>query len=220
MQIHCAPTTIALGGILALVSACASPPQGSSVAQIAPRSYTNAFDAACAVAKEAGFRVVTADRQTGVIETAPAFMGSFVEPWEWDDMTLSQVGEASINFERRRLRFEFLPAGFQETASSPDAPIAGPAIAGSSRVKSADLARTQDALELRVVASVERRFQPGAQRNAWTRSITGTMTDVTVKDDGLSARDASRWTAFERDERLESQLLRAVEAQLASASAR
>ena len=166
-------------------------------------------------AKDAGFSVVTADRQTGVIETAPSFMGSVVEPWEWNDMTPSQVGEASLNFERRRLRFEFLPAGFQESATNPDAPIAGPVIAGSERIVPADLARTQGALELRVVVSVERRFQPGAQRNAWTRAVRGTMTDVTQKDDGTAARDASRWTAFERDERLELQLLRAVEAQLA-----
>ncbi len=198
----------------ALFTGCAATPEGPSVAQIAPLTYANAFDAACVAAKDAGFRVVTADRQTGVIETAPAFMGSLVEPWEWEDMTLSQVGEASLNFERRRLRFEFVPANFQEGAAHPDAPIAGPSIAGSARLQSTDLARTQEALELRVVVSVERRFQPGTQRNAWTRSITSTMTDVTQKDDGMAARDASRWTAFERDERLELQLLRAIEAQL------
>lgn len=198
-----------------LFAGCASVPQGPSVTQVAAASYAQAFDVVCATAKEAGFKVVTADRQTGVIETAPAFMGSVVEPWEWNDMTLSQVGEASLSFERRRLRFEFQLAGFKESATNPDAPIAGPVIAGSERLAPVDLARTESALELRVVVSVERRFQPGAQRNTWTRASTGLMTDVTEEDNGAVARDQSLWTPVERDERLELALLREVESRLA-----
>ncbi|MFM7132873.1 MAG: hypothetical protein ACKO0W_00995, partial [Planctomycetota bacterium] len=79
----------------------------------------------------------------------------------------------------------------------------------------ADVGRISDDLELRVLVSIERRFEPGLQRNAWTRSVGGRSRELPAAGDEL-ARDQSTWTTVARDERLERELLARISERLGS----
>lgn len=204
--------------LLAAAAGCASAPEGPALLAVPRARYEQAFDAACSVAREEGLAPEISDRRTGSIETSPRLAGSIVEPWAWRDLTASEVVEATFGFERRRARFEFVPAEFRPASPEGTAPLAGAILPGSERGKGADVAGTAEALELRVSVSVERQFRPGYQGGAYTRALSSYATDVTARDDGLAPRDRSSWTPVARDERLERLLVSRIAERLAQAN--
>jgi hypothetical protein len=210
-----AAIALALPAML-LATGCATVTEGPEFVPVQQGSYERAFDAACAVAREEGLIPEITDRRAGSIETQPRTAGSLLEPWAWQDLTASEVVEGTFGFERRRARFEFVPAGFRPIPPEATAPLAGPILPGSSRGTGADVASATGDLELRVSVSVERQFRPGYQGPAYTRSLGSFSTDVTRKDDPRAPRDLSMWTPISRDERLERILLERVAAKLAA----
>ena len=204
----------ALVGLTVCMAGCATVSEGPEFIPVSHDTYERAFDAACAVAREEGLVPEITDRRAGSIETQPRTAGSLLEPWAWQDLTASEVLEGTFGFERRRARFEFIPAGFRPVPPEATAPLAGPILPGSTRGSGADVASTTGDLELRVSVSVERQFRPGYQGPAYTRSLGSFSTDVTAKDDPRAPRDLSMWTPIARDERLERLLLARIEARL------
>ena len=221
----------ACAAILAVlpVIGCASSPSGPSYLSVPHAQYERAFDAACAAARDEGFVPEVVDRNAGAIESAPKFAGSAIEPWTWGEMTAGDVVEGTFGFERRRARFEFVPAGFRPAAPEGTAPLAGPILPGSERGKRSDLTRAEGelevgvpqvgALEVRVSVSVERQFRPGYQGGAYTRALGSYSRDTTTKDDPTTPRDRSTWTAVARDERMERALIERMSKLLAEAAA-
>lgn len=211
-----------LAAILAVSSVigCASTPSGPAYLTVPHAQYDRAFDAACAAARDEGFVPEVQDRNAGAIESAPKFAGSVIEPWAWGDMAADDVIEGTFGFERRRARFEFVPAGFRPAAPEGTAPLAGPILPGSERGKGADLTRVEGELEVRVSVSVERQFRPGYQGGAYTRALGSYSRDVTMKDDPATPRDRSTWTAVARDERMERVLIERLSKRLAEADAK
>ncbi len=211
------------------VIGCASSPSGPSYLSVPHAQYERAFDAACAAARDEGFVPEVVDRNAGAIESAPKFAGSAIEPWTWGEMTAGDVVEGTFGFERRRARFEFVPAGFRPAAPEGTAPLAGPILPGSERGKRSDLTRAEDDLEVgvpqvgdlevRVSVSVERQFRPGYQGGAYTRALGSYSRDTTTKDDPTTPRDRSTWTAVARDERMERVLIERMSKLLAEAAA-
>lgn len=211
------------------VIGCASSPSGPSYLSVPHAQYERAFDAACAAARDEGFVPEVVDRNAGAIESAPKFAGSAIEPWTWGEMTAGDVVEGTFGFERRRARFEFVPAGFRPAAPEGTAPLAGPILPGSERGKRSDLTRAEDDLEVgvpqvgdlevRVSVSVERQFRPGYQGGAYTRALGSYSRDTTTKDDPTTPRDRSTWTAVARDERMERALIERMSKLLAEAAA-
>ncbi|MEY3141876.1 MAG: hypothetical protein RLY21_369 [Planctomycetota bacterium] len=210
----------ACAAILAVssVAGCASSPSGPTYLSVPHAQYDRVFDAACAAARDEGFVPEVTDRNAGAIESAPKFAGSAIEPWTWGTMTADDVVEGTFGFERRRARFEFVPAGFRPTAPEGTAPLAGPILPGSERGKGADLTRAEGELEVRVSVSVERQFRPGYQGGAYTRALGSYSRDVTMKDDPATPRDRSTWTAVARDERMERALIDRLAKRLAEAT--
>jgi hypothetical protein len=209
------------GAVLACSSAvgCASDPSGPAYLAVPQARYEEAFKVACEVARAEGLVPETTDQKAGAIETVPKFAGSVIEPWAWSDLTASEIVEGTFGFERRRARFEFVPAGFRPSAPEGTAPLAGPILPGSERGQGADVARAAGDLEVRVSVSVERRFRPGYQGGAYTRSLGSYSRDVTLKDDPSVPRDRSTLTPIARDERLERLLIARLTKRLAEAPA-
>lgn len=189
---------------------------GPAFVPVARGDYEAAVEAACSVVRAQGFVPALVDRGAGTIETEPKAAGSLAEPWTWRDHTGSELVEGTLSFERRRVRFEFVPSGFAPVRSDSAAPLAGPVLPGSGRGTGAAIDEIDGELELRVAVSVERQFRPGLQRNTWTRAVGGYARDTTVPDDGRAPRDLSAWTPIARDERLERLLLARVREELAA----
>ncbi|MFM7261876.1 MAG: hypothetical protein ACKO3W_14880 [bacterium] len=226
---------IACAGAVWLLGGCATESNGPDFLPVASSQYERVFDAACEVARGEGLIPEITDRRAGSIETQPRIAGSALEPWAWQDLTASEVVEGTFGFERRRARFEFVPAGFRPVPPEGTSPLAGPVLPGSSRGSGADVMQPQGdrrqgdqkqgdqkqgdqkqgELELRVSVSVERQFRPGYQGPAYTRALGSFATDVTVKDDPRALRDRSLWTPVARDERLERLLLERIAARVA-----
>lgn len=207
--------------LAACLSGCASTavdaPEAPQFIAVPHARYQQAFDAACAAAREQGLVPELADRQAGVMDTKPRLAGSVIEPWAWRDLDASDVVEGTFGFERRRAHFEFVPAGFRPTPPEGTAPLAGAALPGSARVSDG---APPEAWELRVSVSVERQFRAGYQGPAYTRAL-GSYSRPPSDTAGSAAatgvpRDASAWTPIARDERLERMLMARVAAKLAA----
>lgn len=217
-------TTLALAaGLAAVLSAGCASVERSAPGEAAPAfvlvdrgDYAAAVEAACSVVRAQGFVPTLVDRGAGTIETEPKPSGSLAEPWTWGDHTGGELVEATLSFERRRVRFEFVPTGFAPARGDSAAPLAGPVLPGSGRGTGAAIDELEGELELRVAVSVERQFRPGLQRNTWTRAVGGYARDTTLPDDGRAPRDLSEWTPVARDERLERFLLARVREELAA----
>lgn len=197
---------------------CASAPSGPAFVTVSSDRYEAAFEAASELAREEGFVPELADREIGAIETEPRYAGSALEPWAWTDMTGADVVTGTVGFERRRLRVEFVPAGFRPSGAAAEAPLAGPVLPGSERAARGDVPSVEGDIEIRLSVSVERRFQPGYQGSAYTRALGSTWRDATVREGG-APRDRSIWTVVARDERLERMLTDRLAERLAAASA-
>ena len=224
------------------LASCASDPGGPALLSVPGDRYAQAFEAACEAARAEGLVPEVVDRRAGTIETAPRFGGSLVEPWTWGEGTADDILGGTFGFERRRARFEFVPAGFRpsglESGLQSTTPLVGPVLPGSERGVGSDIeayaAGAQDgaqdgsaersvdakgALEVRVAVSVERRFRPGYQGSAYTRALGSFWRDTTAPDDGSLPRDRSLWTPVARDERLERALLERMRVALEGADA-
>lgn len=211
----------ALAGLVAAAVAaglvgCASTPAGPEYLEVARPNYDRVFDEACKVARDHGLVPEIVDRESGTIETQPRLAGSAIEPWAWKAQSGADIVEGTLAFERRRARFEFVPAGFRATTPSSSAPLAGPVTPGSERRDAADRARGAGDLELRVSVSVERQFRPGAQGSAWTRAGGSYWRDASLDIDRNTPRDLSTWTPVARDEKFERLLLAEIEKALAT----
>jgi len=130
------------------------------------------------------------DRRSGVIETEAQIAGSVLEPWRTDNASAAQAVENTVAFQRRRARFEFTPAGFQEPPR--------------------DLTKVPDDLELRVWVFVERASTPGLRRSTWTRSKT-TTTQLVAPEGDTGPAPTTSWTPVTRDVAYERRLLAAVQ---------
>lgn len=195
--------------IASCAAGCASAPAGPAFVTVPQEHYARAFDAACAAARAEGLVPVLADRESGVLRTAPRQAGSMIEPWTWSDLTANEVVEGTFGFERRRAHFEFVPAGFKPVAPEGNAPLAGPVLPGSERGSGSNLPQGATALELRVSVSIERQFRPGYQGPAYTRALGGYARDA-MSPDASSPDSTASWTPIARDERLERALLTRV----------
>ena len=194
------------------LTGCASS-EGPEVVTITAAQYPAAFDAAVQAAREQGMPAVLRDRRSGVIETDPRFAGSLLEPWRTDNASFDQAAENTLAFQRRRARFEFAPAGFQETAQ-PDHAAAAPNLVGGGEPLP-DLTQMQGDMELRVWVYVERATTLGLRRSTWTRSKTTSA--ILVEPEGQTKQNGpTYWTAASRDSAYERRLLAAVQAALAS----
>jgi hypothetical protein len=193
---------------------CASS-TGPAYLTIGPDQYERAFDAAVEAARTSGLEAVLYDRRSGVIETSPAEAGSALEPWKGDSASLEQGLENTLNHQRRRARFEFVPAGFRYSAADADESLNGPDLLATGHAP-ADLTRLDGELELRVWVFVERAHSPGLRRDTWSRALT-TRTVILDPDSDGAALPARYWTPVARDAAFERRLLAAVDRQLAAA---
>lgn len=193
-------------GLLFAGGGCATGSAGPEVLTVPRAQYQRAFDAACTAARLEGLVPELADRESGLVSTAPRLAGSALEPWKWGELTASDIIEGTFGFERRRAHFEFVPVGFNPSTSQPTAPLAGAALPGAERVASRP-ASGDGPLELRVSVSVERQFREGYQGPAYTRALGSYWRDATAE--GKPSGDPT-WTPIARDERFERLLLARV----------
>jgi len=202
-----------------LLPACNSM-NGPEVIHLTSQQYETVFVACLDQARDAGMPAVLADRSIGIIETNPRHIGSFVEPWRVDSSGVQQTVDATVQFERRRVRFEFVPAGFTLPVPSGAQPLTGPDVPGSlAAEKRFDLEHYDGAIELRAWVFVERGFTPGLKPGRWSLSLTSTWTDTVTNNphresNDMSTRSPTQWTPIARDEPMERTLLARVQAQL------
>ena len=86
---------------------------GPAVIEINSIDYSKAFETCIEVSRSAGMPPQAADRTTGIIETEPRTIGSWVEPWRFDSTGAMQKVENTTQFQRRRVRFVFTPKDWQ-----------------------------------------------------------------------------------------------------------
>ena len=207
-----------LGGLTGGLAGCASPVPPALAFDRA--DYERVFEAAMESAREDGLEPVVADRDLGVIETSPRTAGSVVEPWRTDSSGIEEMLAHTVNLERRRARFEFVPEGFAAPVPEPQSRSLGPAIPGSDRAEQRfDLAKAGGRIELRTWVFVDRAFLPNQSFGRWTLGETRYSTDPTQArrpDDPGTAID-TRWTPIGRDEPYEQRLNRRIHELLSKA---
>lgn len=229
--------TVSLGWIAVSVAmafalgGCASAPNSSlgdvpGLLMLERTSYTRAFDEAVALIANEGMPAVLRDRDGGIIESRPNVSGSLLEPWDWPAGSPSAAFESTVNHQRRRVRFEFMPAGFRPSSgvmlTTEEDPLGGPRTPGSTPSDAAgavDMSRYEGPIELRVWVYVERAYTPYLQRSAWTfrgRSFARNPEDRRREDDDTT-RDRSKWTPVSRDPAMERDILEKLEANLKKA---
>ena len=214
LQISCGCSFAVL--CLTVLGGCASA-KGPEYLTVTSNEYSNVFIAAGEVTTEQGMPPLVNDRVGGVIEGRPRLAGSLIEPWRVESSSARQLVESSMNTQRRRVRFEFLPIEFKPNEPTGEGVLQGPIVPGSTmdEVRSVDLINHQGEIEVRVWVYVERKFQPYLQRNTWSRVGTdfaeGPADDV--PDDG-STRSQSLWTPVGRDKAMERRLLSQLSSRL------
>ncbi len=195
---------------------CVSNSSGPEVITVSAADYPQAFDAAAEVARHSGMPTTLRDRRGGVIETQPNVAGSVLEPWRSDNASLDQAVENTVAYQRRRARFEFMPAGAAPTGEHPTTqPLTGPDMI-SAEQPSLDLSQAAGELELRVWVFIERADVPGMRRSTWTRSKT--TQSLLVYPEGMKERTKGiviNWMPVARDPDYERRLLREVQEMLA-----
>lgn len=210
-------STCLLGSLfLTALWGCATA-KGPEYLTVNASEYPSVFAAAGEVSTRQGMPPLVNDLVGGVIEGRPRLAGSLIEPWRAESSSVNQLAESSINTQRRRVRFEFLPIEFKPNEPTGEGVLQGPIVPGSTmdEVRSVDLINHQGEIEVRVWVYVERKFQPYLQRNTWSRVGTdfaeGPADDV--PDDG-STRSQSLWTPVGRDKAMERRLLSQLSSRL------
>ncbi len=216
---------VTLGGGL---PGCASRPSDApTVLALESASYASAFDTAVALVVDEGMPAVLRDRDGGVIESSPNVSGSLVEPWDWPRGDIGAATESTLNFQRRRVRFEFVPTGFRPRELREDAPLLGTLTPGSEDASAADavnLSGYEGPLELRVWVYLERAYTPYLQRSTWTfqgrtfaRNPERAADIANAERNDGSTRDTSIWTPIARDPAFEEAILTKLRERLAAA---
>lgn len=206
--------TLAAAMLCALILGGCASSTGPAYLTIGPDQYQMAFDAAVEAARTAGLDAVLRDRRSGIIETSPTDAGSALEPWKGDNASLEQGLENTLAHQRRRARFEFVPAGFRYSQTTADQGLSGPDLLVTEHAAT-DLTRLDGDLELRVWVFVERAHLLGLRRGTWSRALT-TRTVIIDPDSDGRALPARYWTPVARDTAFERRLLAAVDKQLAA----
>lgn len=180
---------VMLGAAAGMVG-CASP-RIEPVVDVPAGRYEEAFQSAREVLRERRFSIDRVDARAGVITTRARSSAGLVTPWDGDQSTIEQEIDDAANWQQRRVRIEFVPAGVQSGAAS-----AGAAGGGSEPV----VASPEDALLTRdlrdaafagapMVANVrvivERINRPGRQLSTKTTRVTGFSPELTRPEGGL-----------------------------------
>jgi hypothetical protein len=207
-------TAMAFSTAASLGGCAAHSGHAPSVLTIDGGSYARAFDEAVALAADEGMPVALRDRDGGIIDSRPNVSGSLIEPWDWPSGSPSAAFQSTVNHERRRVRFEFLPSGFRPAPEPDTGPLPGQRTPGSvppTEAGAVDLATYDGPLELRVWVYIERSYTPYLQRSTWTfrgrsfaRNPESNRGDSKGDDVTL---DPSRWTPVSRDPHMERSLL-------------
>lgn len=204
--------------LLAWVGGCTTV-EGPRVLTIHAPDYNAAFDAALDSAQAHGLRPVVTDRGTGIIETDARTSGSMLEPWRTDNSGFAQMVGNTINFERRRMRVEFVPADFTLPAPDPGAQVVGAALPGTTKAESRfDLLHHEGPIEIRAWVYVEREFRANQQIGSWTQRQTryaGDPLDRQAPGD-LTTIAEGTWTPIGRDEAYERTVMADIQRRLAA----
>lgn len=210
----------ACAALFSLLPGCNSM-NGPEVITLTARDYPMVFEACLDQARDAGMPAVLSDRSIGIIETKPRHIGSFMEPWRLDSSGLGQTAAATIQFERRRVRFEFTPVGFTLPPPRVEGALTGASVPGGVPAESRfDLEHYEGAIELRTWVYVERGFTPGLKPGVWSLSLTTTWTDTVTNvptnggRDDTTTRSPTQWTPIARDEAMERTLMERVQEQM------
>jgi len=194
--------------------------EGDDSMQLGSQDYARAFDACIETGRDEGMPPSLADRGNGIIETEPRSIGSFFEPWRTDTSGPEQTLQSTVQYERRRVRFVFMPAEFEPEAIDGKGPFNGAAQPDSPTDRARfDLETYEGILELRTRVFIERGFKPGIRTNTWSSTLTTTTTEPRPRgrDDGTD-RMPTQWTPIGRDEAAERTMMRAVRARLSEST--
>lgn len=198
-----------------LLAGCRST-DGPEAIRLDGPEYPRAFTACIEAGREAQMPPALADRSGGIIETEPRSMGSMLEPWRGDASGPEQGLESTLQFQRRRARFVFVPEGFEPEAIDGRTAFDGGARPGSPTDMSRfNLERHPGRIELRCVVTVERGFVPGNRPSTWSSTLATRSSDPAPakRGDGTD-RQQTLWTPVGRDEAAERALLARVQALL------
>lgn len=203
--------TCVLALLLAAAGGCSTQPSPAprDLLLVSGGAYTVAFDAALEAARREGMPAALRDRRGGLIVSEHRIAASLLEPWDTHGEPFGQTLENTIAEQRRRVRFEFVPAG-TEPREADDAGVADfrPPV---------DLTAVDGDLEMHVRVFLERAYQPGRRRSTWTRQRPS-RTQIVVPGFPETVLPARFWTPVSRDRAAETRLLEAVDASLAAAA--
>ena len=188
---------------------------GPTVIEIDSIDYSKAFEACIEASRSAGMPPQAADRTTGIIETEPRTIGSWLEPWRFDSTGAMQKAENTAQFQRRRVRFVFTPKDWQPESIEAIATMTGSAAPGSADdLKRFDLENYKGPIEIRARVFVERNFTDGMRINTWSATLTTqTQTPKPGVTDG-STRMQTTWTPVGRDEASERTIMAEIQSML------
>ena len=210
-----------MAALFMVIGGCAGPSTGDRL-DIQGSQYPEAFKAAQEAARSVGMPPLVSDPVGGIIEGRPRIAGSIIEPWRLDNADFDQVVENTINKQRRRVRFEFLPIDFRPAEPTGEGRLQGPVVPGSTidLQRSINLVNYQNDIEVRVWVYMERQFIPYLQRSTWSRVGNDFATnplDTEPRLDGTT-RSSGLWTPVGRDEAMERTLLSRVRKSLMDAA--
>jgi len=203
------------------LAACTTEPVAPVLA-MTHADYGRVFDAALEAARAEGLEPVVVDRELGVIETLPRTAGSVVEPWRTDNAGFDDMMAHTVNFERRRARFEFVPDTFVMEPPRMDTRSDGAPVAGSDRAEARfDLLHHDGSIEMRTWVYVDRGFVANRRIGHWTLGEATVANDPTKAQspDDESTRIATDWTPIGRDVPYEQRLMGRIRAILADPAA-
>ena len=209
---HCgAPAIAVLASCVILLTGC-NTMNGPAVIEIDSADYSKAFEACIEASRSAGMPPQAADRTTGIIETEPKTIGSWIEPWRFDSTGAMQKAENTAQFQRRRVRFVFTPKDWKPESIEAIATMTGPAAPGSiDDLKRFDLETYKGPIEIRARVFVERNFTDGMRINTWSSTLTSqTQTPTPGVTDG-STRAQTTWTPVGRDEASERTIMAEIQ---------
>ncbi len=212
----------AIAAAILVVLACAgcAKPTGPSALSFDSKDYAAVFDAAVECARVDKLQPTVVDRDLGVIETGPRNAGSLFEPWRTDNSGIEEGFDHTVNFERRRARIEFVPAGYSIGAPQVEGTIRAAALPGTDRAaRRVDLNTYEGTIEMRVWVYVDRAFMPNQRLGSWTRGEMRYSKDPLDKQDpeDETTRTQRLWTPIGRDLPYEMRLGSRIQQSLAAA---